>query len=317
MLASRRRRNADNDAPIRIEWVSPETDTPKAGTRYERLASMVAKTLAETGAVVHDWNLTGDSDVPHQIDVVVEWDGASRRLLVECKDFDLSGNKVGLGIIRDFASVVDDIGPDAAFVVTCNGFTKDARKFAKHKGIVLVVMRGFKEEDWEGRLRQINVNMDVRVPDLQGVRLKFGTQERLDAYSQAAAANGVTSGGTSRNDPVTVGEQPHGRHLLDLISREGVQATLAEEPEAGETAVGVLEDVTLWVGTTGPLKVARIEVPVRYPENGQMHTDVITRLATLLLEPADGGELIIWDDELRRVRIDDDGNVVQDGEDDP
>ncbi len=43
--------------------------TTKSGTRYERLAAMVFKALHECNVVIHDVSLTGESEVPHQIDV--------------------------------------------------------------------------------------------------------------------------------------------------------------------------------------------------------------------------------------------------------
>ncbi|WP_215866397.1 hypothetical protein, partial [Acidithiobacillus thiooxidans] len=56
---------------------------------------------------------------------------------------------------------VDDIRPDEAIVITCVGFTADAQKFAKHKGIKLAVLREFQSTDWEGRIRKICVTMHI------------------------------------------------------------------------------------------------------------------------------------------------------------
>jgi hypothetical protein len=122
--------------------------TTKAGTRYEVLAAFVFKALEERDAVIHDLSLMGDSEVAHQIDVSVEKNGIKRRVLLECKDDNLSGDKVGLGILRDFRSVLEDTKADEGIVVACNGFTKDAQKYAKAKGIKLVVLRAFEKRTW-------------------------------------------------------------------------------------------------------------------------------------------------------------------------
>src|SRR5882672_8449581 len=99
-------------------------DTTKAGTRYERLVAVVQKALDETAGVVHDVKLIGeDTQVKHQIDVTVARSGEARRVLIECKDYDVSGDPVGLGTIRDFYGVVDDVKPDEAIVITSNRFT--------------------------------------------------------------------------------------------------------------------------------------------------------------------------------------------------
>jgi Restriction endonuclease len=107
----------------------------KAGTRYERLAALVFKRLHEQHAVIHDFKLIGASKVKHQIDVLLEIDGKSRRVLVECKDFDKAGKPVGLGIIRNFWAVIEDTHADEAFVVTCTRYTPPARRYATAKGI--------------------------------------------------------------------------------------------------------------------------------------------------------------------------------------
>jgi hypothetical protein len=60
---------------------------------------MIAKTLEENKRVIHDLKLRGESHVAHQIDVTVEGEDGRKTLLIECKDFDVSGNKVGLSIV--------------------------------------------------------------------------------------------------------------------------------------------------------------------------------------------------------------------------
>jgi hypothetical protein len=77
---------------------------------------MVFKLLRENNVVIHDLSLRGESDVPHQIDVHIETGGQNRRIIMECKGFDVSGDKVGLEIVRSFWAVVDDIKPDEGFI---------------------------------------------------------------------------------------------------------------------------------------------------------------------------------------------------------
>lgn len=126
------------------------TQSPKEGTRYERLAAVVLKSLSEQSVVIHDFRLRGDSTVKHQIDVLIEVGGMRKRTMIECKDFDKSGRLVGISVLRDFRSVVEDTNADEAFVLTCTGYTRPARKYAKAKGIKLAVMRVLEEKDWEG-----------------------------------------------------------------------------------------------------------------------------------------------------------------------
>src|SRR5450755_998973 len=84
--------------------------TTKTGTRYERLAAVVFAAMERDGVVIHDLGVLGAvSGVEHQIDVHIEKNGVKRRVLIECKDFDVSGDPVGLGIVRDFQGVLSDI----------------------------------------------------------------------------------------------------------------------------------------------------------------------------------------------------------------
>jgi hypothetical protein len=127
--------------------------TTKSGTRYERLAAVAFAELDRNNVVIHDLKVIGeDTGVKHQIDVYIENGGRAKHVLVECKDYDISGETVGLGVIRDFWGVVDDIHPDEAWVITCNDFTDDARRFAKGKGIKLATLRAFAASDWENRI---------------------------------------------------------------------------------------------------------------------------------------------------------------------
>ena len=80
----------------------------KAGTRSERLAAFVFRSLHQMDVVIHDFKLVGNSKVKHQIDVLIEANGRTRRVLVECKDFDNADKLVCLGIIRNFRTVVED-----------------------------------------------------------------------------------------------------------------------------------------------------------------------------------------------------------------
>jgi hypothetical protein len=125
---------------------------------------MVFKALEESTAVIHDVSLLGESDVSHQIDVHVTVEGQSRRVLIECKDFDISGDKVGLPIVRNFWAVLDDTRANEGFIITCKGFTGDAAKYAKAKGIKLVVLRIHEEKDWEGYIKTVVVRLLALAP---------------------------------------------------------------------------------------------------------------------------------------------------------
>jgi hypothetical protein len=100
----------------------------KRGSKYERLAAVVFADL-EGRDTVHDLRLRGGSGVRHQIDVTVGPD--PKRLLVECKQYDKT---IGLGIVRDFFGAVEDLQPDAAYVVTDRSGDPAARGRGRPRG---------------------------------------------------------------------------------------------------------------------------------------------------------------------------------------
>lgn len=131
----------------------------KAGTKYERLAAIVFKLLAEEDTVIHDLTLKGDGKAAsHQIDITIEKQGSKKRTLLECKDYD---KVIGIGIIRDFYGAVAQIKPEEAIVLTTKGFTKGAIAFAKDEGIKLAILRQVIDKDLENRIEKIVIRMHI------------------------------------------------------------------------------------------------------------------------------------------------------------
>jgi hypothetical protein len=175
--------------------------TTKAGTRYERLAAMVFKALEDRNTVIHDLKLAGDDpEVKHQIDVTIEAAGATKRVLVECKDFDLSKDKVGLDIIRNFRSVLEDTKADEGIVITCVGFTEDAQKYARSKNIKLAVLRLFETRDMNGRIIKIVIGFVIQRPANPRVTVAISEADQPQ-YSAQLAEIGVKAG-IFNTDPV-------------------------------------------------------------------------------------------------------------------
>lgn len=166
------------------------------------MVAFVFKALNTKRQVVHDIKLIGASDVKHQIDVTITEGQARKRILVECKDFDVSSNKVGLSIIRDFSAVVDDIKPDEAIVITCVGFTQEAQKFSKHKGIKLAVLREFQFSDWDGRIKRIRGTMQIMHISEPRVFLKMSDQAHIDTLQHDMAKEGMSGLGIWKGQPI-------------------------------------------------------------------------------------------------------------------
>jgi hypothetical protein len=102
--------------------------------------------------VHHNKKYKGKSGHMHQIDVVAELELAGTSLIipVECKCY---SHKVGIDEIMEFATRIEDIGAHKGIVVTTTGFQSGAVRFAKSKGIALVIAYDIK---WEMILRRIS-----------------------------------------------------------------------------------------------------------------------------------------------------------------
>lgn len=151
---------------MKIEQVYDQyiaADKLKHGTKYERLAAIIFKLLhGDASRVLHDIRLVGDGKkTNHQIDVVVEQGGRLKRIIVECKEFD-KNKKVPLKVARDFKGVCVQLQPHEAIIVTNNGFTKPALTYCREEQLVPLVLRPFLEEDWVGRIRGIELQLNLR-----------------------------------------------------------------------------------------------------------------------------------------------------------
>jgi hypothetical protein len=252
--------------------------------------------------VTHDVKLVGEqTEVRHQIDVRVLRRGVDRRVLIECKDFDVSEQPVGLGIIRDFYGVVADVKPDEAFVITCNRFTDEAMLYAKGMNIKLAILRNWKIEDDEGLITAVHITGRIGVPHDYRITIDF-------------------EGGQQEGD-VGIGHDPHADHESPLyLLRPG------QEPEQLVQAVDRMfrarasagEDLggNRWA-ITFPLSGCRIQQADHQPAPVRairleyaiythiMEFEVRSPIVSLILtEIGEGDDLLILEEDLKRFSID-------------
>lgn len=108
--------------------------------------------------IQHNAKIQGISGVFHQIDVYWKFKmaGIIYQVAVECKNYK---NSVSIGKLRDFHSVLEDIGNINGIFVAKHGFQSGAKQYAKSKNIKLMEIRHPEEEDWEGRIRDIHFQL--------------------------------------------------------------------------------------------------------------------------------------------------------------
>ena len=275
--------------------------TTKQGTRYEILAAMIAKTLEENRRVIHDLKVRGDSDVKHQIDVTVEGHDGRKTLLIECKDFDTSEDRVGLSIVRDFWAVVDDTRPDSAWIITCNGFTSEALKFAKAKEIKPIIMRLFEDRDLNGRIARIVLNVHVLTP------INPSADLHIDDVSESILRGAMAMAGIEKG--ISVGDDAHfimpdgtSRHFVEVVSSE-INDAVRNRTEGEARAILPPKGRRLVIaGTDIPYK----GIVVKFGILSETITNeiVANNTAKLIIQGVGATDLIIFDDQIKRRRID-------------
>lgn len=135
---------------------------------YELLTQAIYKDIlaregVSTANVQHNVSIAGRSGVEHQVDVYWEFKqaGITHRVLIECKNY---ASNLTLEKARNFFAVVHDIGNCVGIMVTKTGYQSGAAAFCKHYGLALKLLRKPTERDWEGRIKEIHINMIPRVP---------------------------------------------------------------------------------------------------------------------------------------------------------
>lgn len=278
-----------------------DSDLKKSGTRYERLTAFVFQALQDSNTVIHDIKLLGESDVKHQIDVTIEKNSERKRVIIECKDYDISGKKVGLGIIRDFWGVIDDVHPDEAIIITCNGFTSEAMKYAKSKNIKLAVLREFRESDWEGRIKTICVTMHILHITEPKVSMHFDNQENVDKLTHDLSEAGIGGYGVRKGQPVYL-NLPDGRKQFN----EYVEKVSTDHPrnEPGPVELKInLAGSTIEVENRGGVPIAGLALEFEVVHSEKFFEVTSDKIAKLILSNLNESDIIIFEQDLVRLRI--------------
>lgn len=142
-----------------------EEEVSNENKEYELLAKEIYKCLLKADGIdnidiQHNIKLPGKSGCNHQIDVYWEFKlaGEIHRVAIECKNF---SKEVSIAKIRDFFGVTYDIGNIKGIFASKKGFQSGAKKFADYYGISLKEIRQPNEADWRGRLKTIEVEINV------------------------------------------------------------------------------------------------------------------------------------------------------------
>ncbi len=136
----------------------------KRGTEYEKFVQQVYQVLnsqSDLSDVKVQQNVFLDGNSRrHQIDVYWEFckAGIEYKVAVECKDYKRA---VSAEKIDAFATVLNDLGNIKGVFVSKNGFQSGAIQDAKRYGIQLMEIRDPREEDFENKVANVILNLDV------------------------------------------------------------------------------------------------------------------------------------------------------------
>ena len=117
--------------------VSSADESPPHWRQLEMLVADIQKQLAPDAEVTHNARLSGmDSGATRQIDVLLRHRVGQYTIVivVDCKDY---SEPVDVKGIEEFAGLVKDVRAHQGSMVCPKGFTRSARKLAKHLNIGL------------------------------------------------------------------------------------------------------------------------------------------------------------------------------------
>lgn len=145
------------------------------GIEYEGIVQKVFQSILDQKfvkniEVKHDVTLQGKSTT-HQIDVYWEFsDGISKyATIVQAKDYN---SRVSQDKLLTFKAVIDDLPthPKGIFV-TKTGYQKGAKAYAEANNILLYELRKPTDKDWEGLIKNININYTIKSPHIKNFRI--------------------------------------------------------------------------------------------------------------------------------------------------
>lgn len=280
----------------------------KNGTKYERLAALVFKHLDERGVVLHDLRLRGDGkETAHQIDVTIDIAGASRRIVVECRDKE-PDNKIGLGEVRDFNGVLVQLQA-GGIMLTTEGYTRGAITYAADEGISLAILREFRDDqDWQGKLQAIVLHITALIPDERSITVRLVTR---DPNADTSLVVGVDP-----NEVLLTSETGEVRGTLADRVREALASPAAQQVGHVEAELRFEESLLVSVPGHASLSLTGLVVgaDVQRVEE-ELRIDAGDRVAELLLETLGGDtSRVIFDADLQRYEFTEDGTVVPRGQ---
>src|SRR5262249_11366136 len=179
-------------------------------------------------------------------------------------------------------------------VITCNGFTKDAQKYARSKGIKLAVLRLFETRDMDGRIEKIVVGVIFQQPANPVATVVIG-EDQHSRYAAELAAIGVTDGARN-DDPVFFVRGSERRQFNEFLTARMNDAIAPAGPKVIRIAMPA-DGWEIQVNQNAPIPFKGIVVNFHVDE--ERHSIEVTsqRIAELVLSGFGASDIIIFGDQ--------------------
>jgi hypothetical protein len=155
----------------------------KCGTAYERISAIVLAMLGWEGVIHNIEEQPAGRQAVHQLDITAtDPQGEIKRLLVECKDWN---RKVGQGTVNTLVGVRNQIGADAAVILTTEGFKRGAVNVAVDEDIALIRLAAYVPAK-HGRnfATRISVTMKMYTPVHSDFDIELASSVNVDEELQ-------------------------------------------------------------------------------------------------------------------------------------
>lgn len=154
------------------------------GKDYEMLCQSIYKQILNTNGytnidVKHNVIIQG-KDTQHQIDVYWEFELADfkAKWIIEVKDHNTPISK---GRMLEFISIIKDIPNSHGIYVSKSGFQKGAKELAEKNGIMIYELRDPNNDDFEGKMMNLQLNIYKLSPYYENLSLQLNKQKSPNA----------------------------------------------------------------------------------------------------------------------------------------
>ncbi len=136
---------------------------PRLGREYEKFVALLERSLGSNGIEVKSPEyITGKSGIPYEIDVTIRGKIQNGSLdflgLMHCRE---RGKKADFKWIMQIHDEKEDTHANFAIAVSSSGFSKEAVKYAKEKGIILRKLSKVNQAEIDDFLRTTRVAADL------------------------------------------------------------------------------------------------------------------------------------------------------------